>query len=215
MIDLALLQPIALVAKDRIAALTGWDAAILFAALSAIENEWDWSNSGLPLTDGEWDGLTDTISNLQRSLMANSMIGSIWPCLSGIVPAGCLVCDGATYDAEDYPELHAILADVYKTETTFTLPDLQQRFIMGASLSIPIGSVGGEENHTLTIEEMPVHQHTYTAPVLGDLDFEDVGIPQPAAAINPIPQNTGTAGGGQGHNNLPPFHSVYFYVVAQ
>lgn len=32
--------------------------------------------------------------------------------------------------------------------------------IFGASSSHPVGETGGEENHTLTIEETPVHTHT-------------------------------------------------------
>lgn len=36
---------------------------------------------------------------------------------------------------------------------------LENRFLLGASSSYPVGSTGGEVNHTLTISEMPTHNH--------------------------------------------------------
>lgn len=212
--DLALLLPIAQVSADRLAALDGYSAAFLLAALSAIDDRFMWSNNGIDLSDSEWDNVEAWIATAYQEVMVNALIGSVFPYISTNPPPDCLPLEGGTYSASDYPALFAVLDSFYKGVDTFTLPDMRGRFVLGASLTYPVASAGGEESHILTESEMPVHSHTYTSPILGDLDFEDIGVPQPAAAINPIPQSTGTAGGGQAHNNLPPYIALKYCVVA-
>ena len=36
---------------------------------------------------------------------------------------------------------------------------VQDRMLMGASDTYPVGSEGGEAQHTLTVSEIPSHQH--------------------------------------------------------
>ena len=38
-------------------------------------------------------------------------------------------------------------------------PDLRDRFVLGGGGTHAVGDTGGEETHTLTLEEMPVHAH--------------------------------------------------------
>jgi microcystin-dependent protein len=63
-----------------------------------------------------------------------------------------------------------------------------------------LGQMGGEEEHTLTISEMPAHTHTSSAGVVdaNDLDGTD-GDHGTANAP------TGSTGGSLAHNNLPPY----------
>lgn len=86
---------------------------------------------------------------------------------------------------------------------------IQDRFLL-ASGSRELGSIGGEEEHTLTINEMPAHVHdldvvtnetTVSAPMDGATDI-DLGI---------VSFDTGEVvsvtevGGGKPHNNMPPY----------
>lgn len=54
-------------------------------------------------------------------------------------------------------------------------PDLRGKFILGASDGHAVGSTGGEENHVLTVEEMPSHSHTGTTSTDGDHKHGTVG----------------------------------------
>lgn len=66
------------------------------------------------------------------------------------------------------------------TKTQFKKPDLRARFIIGDSRGLTgtedsafgsyiVGKKGGEENHALTVSELPIHTHTstYTANIAG------------------------------------------------
>jgi len=78
-----------------------------------------------------------------------------------------------------------------------------------------IGYSGGEEDHTLTSSEMPSHDHQqHNSP--GALVIP-VGAPSTFYAhTDPgLPAWTGSAGGGNEHNNMPPFHALTFGIIAR
>ncbi len=72
-----------------------------------------------------------------------------------------------------------------------------------------IGETGGEKTHTLTIAEMPAHQHPM-ARADGGATYQysyknNIGHPTSGVAY------TESAGGGGAHNNLQPYIVVYRY----
>jgi len=72
-----------------------------------------------------------------------------------------------------------------------------------------IGKTGGEKTHTLTIAEMPNHNHTVIANVEGP--HADKQLSYGGADANWELFPTSYTGGGGAHNNLPPYQVVYRY----
>ena len=92
---------------------------------------------------------------------------------------------------------------------------IQGRFLLGASESYAAGGEGGEATHTLTANEMPKHTHQF-------IDYWTVaaasGTGRQAVKFNNnnhSPESgglsTGSSGGGQAHNNMPPYLAVYIW----
>jgi microcystin-dependent protein len=138
-------------------------------------------------------------------------------------PDGWLVCDGAAVDRTCYAALFATIGTVFGSgdgSTTFNLPDLGGRLPIGTGQQpemtiFGLGDTGGEETHTLSVDEIPAHKHTDNGHVHStgnSLTIVALTGEEPVLAPNPLPANTGTGyadlqntGGGEAHNTLPPF----------
>ena len=78
-------------------------------------------------------------------------------------------------------------------------------FLWAVGADGTIGQTGGEKTHTLTTAELPVHTHgsVYSQNASGDKTlawFSDTG--------EKLAYGTVSAGGGQAHNNMPPYIQV-------
>lgn len=88
--------------------------------------------------------------------------------------------------------------------------DSAGRFIAGVSdgSGFAYGDVGGEAEHTLTEDEMPAHTHVQSAN--GNGLQADGNASNPAGIVAGRTSTvTGSTGGGQPHNNLPPYITYY------
>lgn len=84
---------------------------------------------------------------------------------------------------------------------------IQGRFLLASDGAHPAGSTGGEATHTLTEGEMPRHVHNghfINLSTAGGFDYAPGG--QYAADSDTTP-----TGGGQPHNNMPPYLAVYIW----
>ena len=91
------------------------------------------------------------------------------------------------------------------------------RFLVGAGDLYAVNAMGGEEEHTLNINEMPSHQHIGSDSgyaFLVDLNRQDTSsdfaILSDSTMRYRCTPNRGTAftGGTQPHNNMPPYYAV-------
>lgn len=83
-------------------------------------------------------------------------------------------------------------------------------FLLAAGDTYAAGSTGGEATHTLTTNEMPEHQHQtieegYSVGFRGNIS----GGAQIGVWSGVDGHLTGNAGGGQPHNNMPPYVAKY------
>jgi len=91
--------------------------------------------------------------------------------------------------------------------TTWT--KIEGRFLLGASSSYPVNSTGGEKEHTLTINEIPSHNHTLNYKTSGTQALEgSYGLYMIAGTDDTIIASTG---GGQPHNNMPPYEVKHIW----
>ena len=84
------------------------------------------------------------------------------------------------------------------------------RITVGAGGEYDAGSTGGEKTHTLTVEEMPSHNHSalYGGGSGSQYGFTIVRNSIPGQYESYALQNTG---GSQPHNNMPPYVGTYKY----
>ena len=107
-------------------------------------------------------------------------VGTIIPYVSEYPPNYWLQCNGSEISREEYADLFLVIGITYGPgdgSTTFNLPDLRGRDIIGFGQNRSMGEIGGEEKHLLTIDEMPEHSHeilTTSSNIGGDYSDETV-----------------------------------------
>lgn len=143
------------------------------------------------------------------------MVGTIVAYPNETLPPGLLACDGSLYERSDYPNLYDALDSIYHVSgTQFSVPDLRDRFIVGAGNDYALSDSGGTTTVTLTEAEIPAHVHSYVPPTF-NIDLETPGAPDAFAAGIGLPTNTGSTGGSQAHENRPPYYALVWAIVAR
>lgn len=94
-----------------------------------------------------------------------------------------------------------------------TWVQIQGRFLLAASTAYKAGTTGGEAKHMLTEQEMPNHRHLIYAPNDGGEENAAIGFPEAGSKNTYYAEasKTEAAGGGQAHNNMPPYLAVYVW----
>jgi len=166
----------------------------------------------LPVIDGVDGQALVTDGNGNVSWQSAVPVGTIQMWVTDTPPAGWLICDGSSFDTNQYPALQTIL-------NSSNVPDLRRRFPLGAQDIVnpgetprPLSSTGGEEEVTLTIAQMPAHTHGIQYREGEEQgngnDYSDLGD----TGVNDSTQPTG---GGEAHNNMPPYYALHFIIRAE
>lgn len=159
--------------------------------------------------------------------MSEPFIGEIRAFAFDKVPTGWALCNGQLLNIANNQALFSLLGTTYggNGTSTFALPNLQGRVPVHASADRTLGQSAGEETHTLTVAEMPVHDHLAMAQSAAATESSPEGhywsvgdnadgyastadASMSAAAI-------GSSGGSQAHNNMQPFLVVSFCIATQ
>ena len=161
-------------------------------------------------------------------------IGSIVPFASDTIPNGWLLCDGSAVSRTTYSELFAIIGTAHGIgdgSTTFNVPNIKGKVVVGKQQTMTpsgnftnLGETGGEEDHTLTVDEIPSHGHDVaiavnnTVPGGARYYFNSAGTTSAPISDTAAWSNSLTAkatGGGQAHNNLQPYIVENYIIKAK
>lgn len=117
--------------------------------------------------------------------------GSIIPWYGSIgnIPNGFALCDG-------------------KNGT----PDLRDRFLVGAGNSYKLGNTGGVNMVTLTIAQMPSHEHDVYSGRYGSNIYSISCDGSSYGGILDHKHKTKSAGGNQPHENRPPYYALHYIM---
>ena len=159
-------------------------------------------------------------------------IGQIIMFGGNFAPRGWALCDGSLLSIAQWSALFSILGTSYGGDgrTTFGLPDLRGRVPMHAGngpglTSRRLGEKGGNENNTLSITQIPPHNHSVslsakeeantevpTGNFIAGAGFDGFGTTSDVT-MGALPQQN--VGGGQPVNNIQPFQCVNFIIALQ
>ena len=150
-------------------------------------------------------------------------VGSVVEWTGTQTPQNWLLCDGREVSRTTYSELFAAIGTVWGAgdgSTSFNIPDYRDKFVLGAGGEVDLAETGGEKEVTLTVDEMPSHTHPIKDKVYNvEFGKNDGG----GGRRNPINGNdkshgiveASSVGGGQAHNNMPPYVGTYYIIKAK
>lgn len=110
----------------------------------------------------------------------------MWSGAANAIPSGWALCNGSN-----------------------GTPDLRNRFIVGAGSTYNVGATGGADTVMLTVAQMPSHYHSYQIAEAYAGTNTSQGV---FRILGGITQNTSSTGGGQSHENRPPYYALCFII---
>lgn len=170
--------------------------------------------------------------------MSEPFVGQIAITTFDYAPRGWMLCQGQILTIQQYTALYSLIGIQFGGDgkVNFALPDLRGRIIAGSgpakvdpSVNFVQGKSVGAEKVVLTPDNFPTHNHVVYADSTstqvdptnaywgGDTTGTAALYGTPTPNVNPLVNMNataiGTAGGNQGHENMPPF-MVMNYMIA-
>lgn len=149
-------------------------------------------------------------------------VGTIIPYAGSTIPSNYMKCEGQELSRIEYDILFSAIGTTYGEgdgSTTFNLPNLKGRVITGIDSNDTdfdvLGETGGEKTHTLTVDEIPSHNHG----IRDTIDMNTLAGQNRSVVVgggetwNPgDPALSNNTGDNQPHNNLQPY-IVLNYII--
>jgi len=174
-------------------------------------------------------------ASYRKSVLAEGTpyLGSICMVAFNFAPNGWALCNGQLLPISEYDTLFTLIGTTYggDGQTTFALPDLRGRVPIhkGQGPGLPsysLGESGGQESVTLTLNQIPQHNHALTVSTNGGSNDNPVGNYMASnsegikhysntAGSNANGSSVGNIGGNQPHNNMSPFLCVNFIIALE
>ena len=140
------------------------------------------------LTAGSYAGDGSALTGIE-SFVTGMII--LWSGAADAIPSGFALCDGNN-----------------------STPNLSGRFVVGYDASnsdYDVNDTGGSESVTLTVNQIPAHTHNINLAVRAFYqEPRNFGVGTDGSANNS--EDTGSTGGGQSHENRPPFYALCYIM---
>lgn len=158
--------------------------------------------------------------------MSEAYVGEIKMWAGTKVPNGWALCSGQLLAISQFPSLYDVIGTTYGGDgnTTFALPDLRGRIPLHQGPGYDLGQSAGAEEVTLSVAQIPQHNHFLRASSQNALQTSPEGnVLAQATSIDVYRQDTRDldlaedavlpAGGGAAHTNVQPFLCIN-YIIA-
>ena len=168
------------------------------------DNQFTYNASSNTVTAGTFSGSGSSLTSLNASNLGTGTVADARLSNSSLFVTGMIMM----YNGSSAPSGWAICDGQNGT------PDLRDRFIVGTGSSYSLGNTGGANSVTLTTAQMPSHKHTTSVdntnlfPSSGQtsIGFGGAGsYPATTFTMN-------NEGGGQAHENRPPYYALMFIM---
>lgn len=132
-----------------------------------------------------------------------------------------LLCQGQAISRTTYSDLFGVIGVSFGSgdgSTTFNLPDLRGRFLVGYDPgdsdynNITSAKIGGEKTHTLSTSELPSVSNSFNEPYIGGSGW--VGGNSGAGSTYDIRTHNINFGSGTAHENRPPYVTINYIIRA-
>jgi microcystin-dependent protein len=131
-------------------------------------------------------------------------------------PKGWALCNGQLLPINQNQALFSLLGTTYggNGQTNFALPDLRGRVPIHIGAGFVQGQKAGEENHTLSMQEMPQHTHTASGsptnanvnPPVNNILGSALNVYRGPDNLTPLIGSSITpVGNSQAHANMQPY----------
>lgn len=164
--------------------------------------------------------------------MSDQFLSEIKLVSFNFAPKGWAMCNGQVLPINQNQALFSLLGTTYGGDgrVNFALPDLRGRLPMHNGAGHLLGERGGETSHTLTVAELPAHQH---GGMKGSNDLANANVaggalpaarvrgavahygPAGSADVLMNPASVSSVGGGQPHENMQPFMTLNYVIALQ